>query len=141
MDRWLIWLLVLLKGGEDGARLSLCCCAKIASSRSIGCTTGKRTRMCTSSLSMHTVIKRAVDLTRITQCYVAVPRRGGASSLAEENLETWFSLLCEGLLGLASAQIYMQKDVQENSRKVLKTKSLKRPPYFQVCADHSESVY
>ena len=54
---------------------------------------------------------------------IAMLHRGGASSLAEENLETWFSVLCEGLLGLASAQIYMPEGVQENSRKVLKTKA------------------
>ena len=73
--------------------------------------------------------------------YLAVPRRGCASSLAEENLETRFSVLCEGLLGLASAQIYLQEGVQAYSRKVLKTKNLQRTPFFQVCDDDSESVF
>ena len=68
---------------------------------------------------MHTLIKCAVDLTRVTRVLCSGATQGWCElfgSLAEENLETWFSVLFEGLLGLASAQIYLQEGVQENSR-------------------------
>ena len=109
-------------------RVSLLLRRKIASSRSIDRTTGKRTRMYVHHLSMHTLIKRAVNLTRVirvTRVLCSGATQGWCElfgSLAEETLETRFSVLCESLWVLRQRKYTCKKACRKILEKFLNVK-------------------